>query len=149
MKPLRRRMKRPPNMVTGLIFGSFDGLHEGHKHLLTFAKAHCDQLIISLAKDEHIQTLKGHAPMLPFDDRKAALRTFIQDLVIRPSDDKLGSFNIIDAVQPDMIFIGYDQMALKDAIEEWLPHTKQHIEIVQAESLQPDIYKSSLLNTYD
>ena len=46
----------------GMVFGVFDGLHEGHKYLLTEAAKLCDELVVVVTLDEAVATLKGHLP---------------------------------------------------------------------------------------
>ena len=45
-----------------IAFGSFDILHEGHKHYLNEAKGYGDYLIVVVARDSNILRFKGRKP---------------------------------------------------------------------------------------
>ncbi len=51
-------------MITkGVVFGVFDGLHEGHKKFLTDAAARCVELIVVVAHPKAVLTLKKKYPL--------------------------------------------------------------------------------------
>ena len=45
-----------------MTFGSFDILHEGHKHYLQEAKSFGDYLVVIVARDENIIRFKAIGP---------------------------------------------------------------------------------------
>ena len=45
-----------------MAFGSFDILHDGHKHYLKEAKSFGDYLVVIVARDENIVKFKGKKP---------------------------------------------------------------------------------------
>ena len=49
-------MKRPKKVM---VFGTFDGIHDGHRHFLREAKKQGEELIVAVSKDEVVQKLKN------------------------------------------------------------------------------------------
>lgn len=130
-------------MSTVLVFGAFDPLHAGHAHLLGSAAALGDKLVVALASDDAIRSLKSHEPRSSFDDRRAALRLLpMVDQVVQsvPRD----GFAVLDAVRPDIIATGYDQDRLREALATWMT-THTNIPVVTIDAFEPETYKSSLL----
>jgi rfaE bifunctional protein nucleotidyltransferase chain/domain len=75
--------------------GVFDLLHIGHLHVLTFAKAQGDLLIVAVDSDANVRRLKGEGrPIVPQHDRMsllAALRV-VDAVVLLERSELLGSF---------------------------------------------------------
>lgn len=130
-------------MATVLAFGAFDPLHAGHTHFLGAARALGDRLVVALATDDAIVTLKHHAPRASFLERTQLLRMLpiVDDVV---ASDASGSFAVIDTVQPDILVLGYDQDALHSALTDWMT-THRQIPIVTIDAHEPEKYKSSLM----
>ena len=131
-----------------LIFGAFDGLHDGHISLLKTAQQYANEIIIALARDEVIRALKSHDPKFAFAERMNTLKEtdLVHDVI--PGDVTLGEYTCIPDVQPDVIVLGYDQEELEKDLKRWLNQHNLSIELIRAPAFKPDIYKSSLLN-YD
>ena len=60
-------------MIKVLVFGTFDGLHEGHKNLLTQAREFGDYVIAVIARDSTVLQNKGKTPKYDEQTRKKAL----------------------------------------------------------------------------
>ncbi len=128
----------------GLLFGSFDGLHEGHKDLLRQAKNQTNSLVVALATDETILTFKKVNPKESFDIRKKAL--FDSGLVSTVCESVGGNgYQCILNEKPDCIFTGYDQEALREHLLAWLKEHKMDIPVLTLDAHHPQLYKSSLL----
>ncbi len=133
-------------MTTGLIFGAFDGLHDGHRAMLTEARTHAKRIVIVLPSDTAILDLKGKKARLSWKDRAKALwQSELVDDVVR-GDEILGTYTAIDLVKPDIILIGYDQKELADDLAAYLKSDGSNIPLVTLSAFKPDRYKSSLLN---
>jgi D-beta-D-heptose 7-phosphate kinase / D-beta-D-heptose 1-phosphate adenosyltransferase len=50
---------RKRHLRIGWTNGCFDVLHAGHVEMLTFARAHCDRLIVGINSDPSVSRLKG------------------------------------------------------------------------------------------
>ncbi len=132
-------------MTRVMVFGAFDGLHEGHRHLLDEAKQFGEELVVCLATDATITRLKRHAPKFSFDERRKSLEETGVTGVIA-GDDTEGVYSAIASEQPNVIAFGYDQQALHDDCVSWLDKHNVPAHTVFLSPFKPEIYKSSLLN---
>lgn len=132
-------------MNTGVVFGVFDGLHEGHRAMLEQARCRVDRLVIVLPSDEVVERLKGRPPSRPWNQRADELRAsgLIDEVVA--GDDEEGKYHIIDAVKPSVILLGYDQHELKKDLERFCKDLPSSPRLVTLEAFEPERYKSSLL----
>lgn len=129
-----------------MVFGTFDGLHEGHRALFREAKKYGDYLIAVVAQDGIVAELKGRGPRFTFKERFEALgREDGIDEVIE-GDSELGTWEVIKKYQPDVIALGYDQAELKKDLETHLSEFDWHLEIMVLPAHEPTKFKSSLLN---
>lgn len=148
-----------------LVFGTFDGVHEGH---LAFLKQACSAgsgytkgipstgsgnnvsenvcLVVALARDEVAERLKGRRPLRDIGQRTKDLgQTGLVDEVIE-GDTDLGSWEVIGKVKPDVIALGYDQVGLKEALEKHIREEGLETEVRVMEAYKPEEYHSSILN---
>jgi len=100
-----------------MAFGSFDILHEGHKHYLKEAKSH-GYLIVIVARDENILKFKGKSPKHHEQFRLEKIKEleFVDETLIGHKDDIL---EVLEEYRPDIICLGYDQSTIA---EEKLVH---------------------------
>ena len=138
-----------------LMFGVFDGLHEGHRDFLKQARIYADGtrtdaeeawLIAVVTRDEIVRQLKGRSPNKDSGLRIKDLQEagFVDEAV--EGDAVLGSWEVIGKVRPDGIALGYDQGALKSALEEYIREKGLEIEVRVMKPYKSDKYHSSLLN---
>ena len=74
--------------VIGLITGSYDLLHEGHKFAINYSLKKSDVLIILVNSDISIKTYKGkNRPFEPLSKRMKNLENFNEDLILYKLDD--------------------------------------------------------------
>ena len=132
---------RTPHSKTGMVFGVFDGLHDGHKHLLIEAKKFCEKLVVVVTLDTVVSILKNHPPKYSYEERAEAIADFNPDFIIVPSDPTLGGWNILDRHQPDMIFLGYDQHAIASDLK------RMNRSFRTIDPYHPETFHSSILNT--
>jgi D-beta-D-heptose 7-phosphate kinase/D-beta-D-heptose 1-phosphate adenosyltransferase len=88
--------------------GCFDILHYGHAHLLQFARAQGDLLIVGLNTDNSVRRLKGGDR--PFVDEKTrstmlSLYSFVDAVVLFDEDTPL---RLIEVLAPDVLVKGGD-----------------------------------------
>lgn len=132
-------------MKTVLLFGTFDGLHEGHKYLLREAKKMGDRVVVVLALDEVVKRLKGRPPKHTYEERFATLdREGLADGII-PSDEIEGTYSVVQSIQPDIVVFGYDQQELQRDLTDYLQKTNKNIRTVTLAAFEPERYKSSLI----
>ena len=138
-------MQKGETKGTVLVFGTFDGVHDGHRFFLKEARRLGNRLIVSVATDEVVSGLKGHAPKHSLEERLKALKA--SGLVDRAvaGDTSIGNWSAVRAWKPDIVAVGYDQTRLA---EELLRHIKKHrlkITLITMPHHHPGAYHSSLL----
>lgn len=136
-------------ITTVMVFGTFDGVHDGHRYFLKEAKKFGNKLVVAVAKDTTVKTLKGHFPKTPLPNRIMNLKQEnLADEVIQ-GDQEIGKWQIIKTVNPDVVCLGYDQEDLKNALLKALKDKKLNFKIQTIEPFNGDILHSSILNNTD
>ncbi len=128
-----------------MVFGSFDGIHEGHRAFLKEAKSQGDYLIAVVAQDDVIEHLKGHLPKINFSQRIAEIEKEdgVDKVVV--GDSELGVYNVVKEHHPDIIALGYDQALLKEDLEKNMGKIGYRPEIRTMKAFEANTYHSSLL----
>ena len=128
-----------------LIFGTFDGLHKGHLHLFKQARKFGDYLVVVVARDITVKKVKGKLPK--FNEQERLNAVYKCKLV---NDAQLGNlksyYKKIKEIKPQVICLGYDQVAFIDNLEKEIERFKLKIEIVRLKPYNPKKYKSSIIN---
>lgn len=132
-------------MTRVLVFGTFDGLHEGHRKFLEQARKHGDQLVVAVARDEVVEELKKRPPQKNITERMGALHdSTLADLIVE-GDSELGKYEVVTKYRPDIIALGYDQDALRSNLMAHRDHFNWHLEIITLDPHEPEKYHSSIL----
>ena len=143
-------------MIKILVFGTFDGLHEGHKDFFRQAlrqaqskSNHGVSLIVVVGRDSTIIKTKGRPSKFNEQERIKAVEEC--DLVdeARLGNEGNNPYKIIEEIKPDMICLGYDQTHFTEKLTEKVQEMGLNILIMRLEAFKPEIYKSSLLNLPD
>lgn len=118
-------------MVKVMVFGTFDGLHDGHRAMLEEARRLGDYLMAVVAQDHMVAHLKGHLPKKNLVERFEHLQKQdgVDKVVI--GDAHVGTWNVIKRYKPNVIGIGHDQHMLKSDLENILPRIGVKAEIKQ------------------
>ncbi|MFA6392854.1 MAG: adenylyltransferase/cytidyltransferase family protein [Candidatus Paceibacterota bacterium] len=129
-----------------LIFGVFDGIHDGHMHFVNEARTHGDHLVAVVARDAVVEELKG---VLPKENEVERIKELLKipeiDLVLL-GDPQIGTYNVLKEVKPDIVFLGYDQEALKKDLDKKIKSgILKDIEIVIGTSHKGEELHSSIL----
>lgn len=128
-----------------LVFGTFDIFHKGHESFLRQARKYGRNLIAVVARDKTVWKVKGR---LPKNGEKARLekikKSGLADKVIL--GNLRNKYAVIEKIKPDVICLGYDQMAFVDNLADFLfEKGMKNVKIKRLESYKPDIFKSSKL----
>ncbi|MFA7682316.1 MAG: adenylyltransferase/cytidyltransferase family protein [Candidatus Peribacteraceae bacterium] len=121
-----------------LVFGTFDGLHPGHRFFLDRAQERGDLTII-VARDKNVKQIKGKLPHHTEDMRRKALQEAYPKAQVLLGD-KEDYARPVHTVQPDIILLGYDQQLPPGIREDDLPCVVERIP-----AYKPEQHKSSLL----
>ena len=132
-------------MIKVLVFGTFDGLHEGHRDFLQQAKKLGDYLVAVIARDSTVNLVKGHLPRQKENERLAAVKDsgLTDEAMLGNEGDP---YAIIKKINPNIIGLGYDQTSFTENLADVLKKENLNIEIVRLKSYKPETYKSSLIN---
>ncbi len=130
-----------------MLFGTFDGVHEGHRNMFQQARAlsKVTELTVSIARDEVVKRIKKTAPHRTETQRYADVsREREVDVVVL---GELGDHvPHIVKVNPDVIALGYDQEGEYVAsLETKLREAGLTTRIVRLAPFRPEVYKSSML----
>jgi rfaE bifunctional protein nucleotidyltransferase chain/domain len=106
LKDFIRVSKRNKKKV-GFITGCFDILHKGHLSLFSFAKKHCDILVVGVENDKNIKRSKGQNR--PINSQKVRMKN-------------LSKIKEIDYVFPINIVVSFGD---KNVAEKYLPLVKE------------------------
>ncbi len=134
-------------MTKILVFGTFDGLHEGHKDFFRQARQFGNKLIVVVGRDSTVLRVKKRPPKFTEQERLKEVQEcgLVDEAVL--GNEGADPYKIIEQIKPDIICLGYDQTHFTDKLAVELP--KRGLEKVKVERLKaykPEIFKSSLLN---
>lgn len=129
-----------------LVFGTFDGLHEGHKDFFRQAKEYGDYLMVVVGRDSTVLGLKKRLPKHKENERLDAVQKAPYVDYARLGNESISRYEVIKELKPDIICLGYDQIFFVDKLEEKIKEFGLKIEIKRLKAYKPEIYKSSKLN---
>lgn len=133
------------NGKTVLVFGTFDGLHDGHRYFLREARKLGNRLIASVTTDEVIQRMKNHTPVYHLEERLQALEASELVHLAVAGDKVLGNWGAVRHWKPDIVAIGYDQTKLEEKLGEFIKTENLSITLVKISANAPDRLHSRLL----
>lgn len=125
---------------TLLVGGTFDNFHIGHQYFLWNAKQCCESLFVVVARDNTVKRLKQKTPRRSEKQRIQRIREenipACNPLLGRKDGDFLA---LIKEVNPEAIYLGYDQQIKEQDLIKHFPHIK----IFRTKAYAPDFFKSS------
>jgi FAD synthetase len=133
-------------MTTVLAAGVFDLLHYGHIRYLEEAKKTGGKearLVVIVARDETVRSLKGSDPIIPEDQRRAVIEA------LKVVDEALLGFENMDLarvllqVKPDIVVVGHDQEAIRSQVEKINKAREMNIKIIQVKQFGEDDLNST------
>lgn len=152
MPPLFMIMKKV------LVFGTFDGLHEGHLNFFKQAKEFGDHLVVVVGRDSTVEKTKKRLPKFNENERlkivqecglvdEARLGNAGHKSVPGQPEEKLDPYKVVEEIKPDIICLGYDQTFFADKLAEELPNRGLgYVKIERLQPFEPEKYHSSILN---
>jgi cytidyltransferase-like protein len=130
-----------------MVFGTFDGLHEGHINFFKQAKnlMKSSFLIVSIARDKNVIKIKKKKPILSENERFALVKKskFVDKVVLA---GKVKYLPHILKEKPDIIALGYDQKAYVKNLKKDLKNKGILVKIIRLKPYKEKIYKSHLLH---
>lgn len=134
-------------MKTVLLFGTFDLFHAGHLSLLKQAHKLGDRIVVVIARDVNVKKTKGQLPLHDEKERLELLKhiDLIDEAVLGDAKDV---YKVIEKIKPDVIALGYDQVAFTDKLQAKLTEFKLVTKIVRLKPFQEKTKKSSKLKAH-
>jgi len=130
-----------------LVFGTFDGLHFGHLSFFKQAKKYGNCLIVVVSRDKTVRRIKKHSPKFSEKERLRAVKG-----VKLVDKAELGSvsdpYKIIKKLKPDVICLGYDQMAFTKNLPKKIKEVGLKTKIYRLKPYQPQKYHSFLIKKH-
>lgn len=128
-----------------LVGGVYDILHLGHLAVLAEAKTYGDVLVVVVATDITVETLKGRRPVFPEEDRRALVEQLkpVDAAILGYEDVGMGYEQVINEVKPNIIALGYDQDSVARTITELVEKRKLNVRIVRLSKFNKEKYLSS------
>jgi FAD synthetase len=132
---------------TVVIFGTFDGIHKGHREFIREARKQGEKLVAIIARDQMVKKIKNKNPVHDELERLNAVLN-IEDIdQVFLGDPEQGTYKILKEVNPDIIFFGYDQQDLyNNIIEKIKTGFLPKMELIFGKPHQPELFHSSILN---
>ncbi len=129
-----------------MVFGTFDMVHKGHLDFFRQARflVKNPYLIVSIARDVNVERIKKIAPQNHEDERLQVVAKVprVNKVVLGGIDTYLPH---IIAEQPDIIALGYDQIAYVQHLQEELNNAGLQTKLVRLKPFKPHLYKTSFL----
>ena len=131
-------------MKTVITFGTFDRFHAGHESYLKQARALGDKLVVVIARDATVQSIKGRLPDNEERERRKAVEAsgLATKVVLGEKGDK---YKILLRYKPDVIALGYDQFTFTFRLEKFLIDKKMNAKIVRLNPYRPTVFKTSII----
>ena len=132
--------------TTVLAAGVFDLLHYGHIRYLEEAKktgGPDSRLVVIVARDETVRRQKESDPIIPEDQRRAVIEALkVVDEALLGFED-LDLDRVLQQVEPDIVVVGHDQVAIKNQVEKINKAREMQIRIIQISQFGEDALNSS------
>lgn len=129
-----------------MVFGTFDGVHKGHLNFFRQARrlAKGPFLIVSIARDKNVEKIKSQKPDFSENERVSFIRKCkLADKVVLAGKTKYLSHILKE--KPDIIALGYDQVAYVKNLKKDLKNNSFKIKIIRLKPYKKHIYKNQLI----
>ena len=126
-----------------IVFGTFDGVHEGHRDFFRQAAQHGDITAV-VARDNIVEQLKKRGAQYSEDERLWSVKEekYITNAVF--GDTELSVYRVIEEIDPDIICLGYDQNVLKEDVRLWVRENRKDVQLIQMKPYYPEKYHTSI-----
>lgn len=128
-----------------MVFGTFDGIHEGHRAFLRQARTSGQRLIVAVASDKMVQLLKFRRAKYNEQERKNALKELKLADVVVVGDNTPSAYEVVKKHRPDVIAFGYDQRDFYEDVCKYVNEFDFSVELKIMDAYHPELYHSSLL----
>ena len=140
--------ERGRNMINVVLAGGvYDVLHVGHLAALTEAKKLGDVLVVVVATDTTVETLKERKPLFPEEDRRVLVEGLkpVDCAILGYEDVGFGFEQILSEVKPNIVAFGYDQDKLERIVAEIIQRHNLKVRMTRLPRFERERYVSSSL----
>lgn len=135
-----------------LVGGVFDLLHAGHIHTLKSAKSLGDVLIIVVATDTTVNSLKKNRKIFHDENSRLELVSSIRFVDKAIIGRRTSIYETVDFVKPDIIALGYDQIHDEKLLKKNCLDRGLKLDVIRLSSpipqLKSSVIKSELGNSF-
>ena len=140
-------MQRLPRQYkTGVVFGVFDRLHDGHRDFLRQASDLADECVAIVARDSAVLALKNKKPCDSEAVRLASVRAVAGVVDVVLGDAEQGAYTVLKNLKPDVILLGYDQNWLeRDLKEKMTSGALSAVPLARLDPYKPEQFHTSII----
>lgn len=133
---------------TVLVSGTFDGLHEGHRNYFLQARQLGNRVIAIVARDKIAEQIKGRRPRYSEKERLKFVKECpeIDRVYLGIVGNERQIYDFTALLKPDIIALGYDQVAYTKNLEEEMQKRGLAVKIVRLKPYMAEKYRSSIIN---
>ena len=119
-----------------MVFGVFDGFHQGHEVFLREAKKLGDHLIAVVAQDHIVRHMTGADPSANLSERFEEIEHFdgVDEVVI--GDFELAIWKTVERYKPDVVVFGKDQTLLAENFSKHSSNLSYRPSVVTLDSFE-------------
>ena len=127
-----------------MCFGTFDVIHPGHLNYFEQAKKFGDYLVVVVARDKNVESIKGKKPMFSEQERLKQVNELevVDKAVLGNNDDFM---KVVVDEKPDIVCLGYDQSFKEETVKKQLKERGFIVEIKRLKPYYPEKFKSTLI----
>jgi FAD synthetase len=128
-----------------VVFGIFDGVHDGHRDFFRQAKKMGDELWAIVGRDAVAKQLKGRKPKYGENERVQLVQAepFVTNALL--GDKELSNYSVLVHCNPDIVCMGYDQQELEVDLRRWVHEQGKNIQVYRAKPYRETEFHNSLL----
>lgn len=128
-----------------LVTGTYDIIHPAHLKALKQARQCGDFLVVIIARDNTVQRVKGYRPFFTETERIENLKKLriAHRVLLGNRGDKL---KVVEALKPDVICLGYDQLAFTEELQKKLALRDLYPQIIRLKQYNQEQYRTSKLH---
>lgn len=129
-----------------VVFGIFDGIHEGHRDLFRQARHYGHEFIVIVGRDSASLKWKGKKPFYSEQERLSLVLKEKLVNVALIGDEKQSTYCVLEDLNPDLICLGYDQKDLEEDLQKWMKRKRKEIPIFILKPYKQDVFHTSIFN---
>lgn len=145
IKQLRQIRGSFKNKRKVLVFGTFNGVHDGHLNFLKQAKKYGNYLIVVIARDETVKKIKGTSPFRNEGKRIKDVQEYKIVNEVKLGSDKSSPYKILEMISPDVICLGYDQKVFTKNLPKEIKKLRLKTKVFRMKPYKPKRLHSSII----